>query len=119
MTEMPRVPMYWIQQPIIALNDSSENEEYVIVGHCCESGDILTSKLYSQEEIEPVSLPKVSVWDVIVIEGTGAYNASMSMKNYNSFPEAGELLLRNSWEILEIRKRQNLEDIWKNEIAVL
>ena len=119
MTEMPRVPLYGVQQPIVVLNNSSETEEYVMVGHCCESGDILTSKLYSQEEIEPITLPKVSEWDIIIIEWTGAYNASMSMKNYNSFPEAGELLLRNSWEIIEIRKRQNLEDIWKNEIEVI
>lgn len=61
MTEMPRVSMYGVQQPIIAINDSKETQEYVIVGHCCESGDILTSKLYCQEEIEPIVLPKVSV----------------------------------------------------------
>jgi len=119
MTEMPRVPMYGVQQPIIVVNNSTQFQEYVVVGHCCESWDILTTKLYNQEEIETIKLPKVSIWDSIVIEGTWAYNASMSMKNYNSFPEAGELLLTNSWEIVEIRKRQNLEDIWKNEVEVI
>ena len=119
MTEMPRVPMYWVQQPIIILNDSKEIEEYVVVGHCCESWDILTTKLYSQEELEPISLPRVNVWDTIVIEWTGAYNSSMSMKNYNSFPEAWELLIRENWEISEIRKRQEASDIWKNEIEVI
>jgi hypothetical protein len=43
----------------------------------------------------------------------------MSMKNYNSFPEAGELLLKNDGKIVEIRKRQDLNDIWKNEIEVI
>lgn len=119
MTEMPRVSMYWIQQPITVINNSNEKEDYVVVWHCCESGDILTCKLYDQEVLESISLPKVSVWDTIVIDGTWAYNSSMSMKNYNSFPEAWELLIRKNGEILEIRKRQKLEDIWKNEIEVI
>ena len=119
MTEMPRVPMYGVQQPIIVVNESKIFQDYVVVWHCCESWDILTTKLYNQEEIETISLPKVSIWDPIIIEGTWAYNASMSMKNYNSFPEAGELLMKNDGEIVEIRKRQNLEDIWRNEIEVI
>lgn len=119
MTEMPRVPMYWVQQPIIAINESNETQDYVVVWHCCESGDILTSKLYSQEEIETITLPKVNIWDTLVVEWTGAYNSSMSMKNYNSFPEAGEILIRTNGDIVEIRRRQIPEDIWKNEIDVI
>ena len=115
MTEMPRVPMYWVQQPIIVINDSSETEEYVVVWHCCESGDILTSKLYNQETIEPVVLNKASIWDAIVIEWTWAYNSAMSMKNYNSYPEAWELMVKRDGKIIEIRKRQDPKDIWKNE----
>lgn len=119
MTEMPRVSMYWVQQPITIINDSKETEDYVIVGHCCESGDILTCKLYDQEVIEPVTLPKANIWDTIVIDWVWAYNSSMSMKNYNSFPEAWELLIKTNWEIVEIRKRQKLEDIWRNELEVI
>lgn len=33
--------------------------------------------------------------DLVTIESTGAYCASMSTKNYNSFPEAAEVLLDN------------------------
>ncbi len=119
MTEMPRVTMYWVQQPITIINDSTEKDEYVVVGHCCESGDILTTKLYDQEILEPVSLNTPSVWDVIVFDGTWAYNSSMSMKNYNSFPEAWEVLIKKSWEIVEIRKREKPEDVWRNEIEVI
>jgi diaminopimelate decarboxylase len=39
----------------------------------------------------------------------------MAIKNYNSFPESGELLLRENGEIVEIRARQEIQDIWKNE----
>ena len=39
----------------------------------------------------------------------------MAIKNYNSFPESGELLLKENGEILEMRTKQKIEDIWKNE----
>jgi len=116
MTEMPRVAMYWVQEPIIPINNSTESMEYVVVGHCCESGDIITTKLYDQEVIEPRSLPKLSVWDILVIEWTWAYNTSMSMKNYNSYPEAWEIMIFSDWTIQEIRKREKLEEIWRNEM---
>ncbi len=116
MTEMPRVAMYGVQQPIVILNNSEGTKEYVVVGHCCESGDILSSKLYDQETIEPVTLKEANVWDLIVFEWTGAYNSSMSMKNYNSFPEAGELLVRTDWSIVQIRKRAEIEEVWRNEV---
>ena len=119
MTEMPRVAMYWVQQPITIINNSIEKEDYVVVWHCCESWDVLTTKLYEQETLETVSLNKASIWDLIVFDWTWAYNSSMSMKNYNSFPEAWELLIWTSWEIVEIRKRQKLKDIWKHEIEVI
>lgn len=119
MTEMPRVSMYGVQQPIEILNGSQTQEKYVVIGHCCESGDLLTPKLYENETVEPVLLNTPNVWDTIIFSWTWAYNASMSMKNYNSFPEAGELLLKNDGEIVEIRKRQNVEDIWRNEIEVI
>jgi len=119
MTEMPRVSMYGVQQPITVVNDSKEKDKYVVVGHCCESWDILTCKLYNPWEIEEWELNKANIWDSIVIDWVGAYNSSMSMKNYNSFPEAWELLLRENGEIVEIRKREKLEEIWRNEIEVI
>ena len=125
MTEMPRVSMYWVQEPIYVFNKDTSNfiskdkEKYVVVWHCCESWDILTSKLYEQEIIESRRLNKASIWDLVIIDWVWAYNSSMSMKNYNSFPESAELLLRKNGEIAEIRKRQELKDIWRNEIDVI
>ncbi len=119
MTEMPRVSMYWVQQPITIVNDSNQKEKYVVVWHCCESWDILTCKLYNWEELEEFELNKANIGDLIVIDWVWAYNSSMSMKNYNSFPEAWELLITNKWEIKEIRKREKLEEIWRNEISVI
>lgn len=119
MTEMPRVTMYWVQQPIIVVNESKEKENYIVVWHCCESWDVLTTKLYDQETIEEFELSKASIWDTIVFDNTWAYSSAMSMKNYNSFPEAWELMIRKNWDIVEIRKRQEDQDLWKNEIVVI
>ena len=119
MNDMPRVSMYGIQEPIYIMNDEKEKQNYVVVGHCCESADILTSELYDQEKVEPRSLNKSNIWDLFIVDWVGAYNSSMSMKNYNSFPESAELLLRKDWTIVKIRKRQKLEDIWRNEIEVV
>ncbi len=119
MNDMPRVAMYGVQEPLSIINDSDEYIDYAVVGHCCESSDIITSKLYDAESIEVRSFKKASIWDILVIDWVGAYNASMAIKNYNSFPESWELLLRESGEIIEIRKRENLVDIWRNEIDVM
>gem|GEM_PF-6410149 len=43
----------------------------------------------------------------------------MSVKNYNSYPESAELLLRESGEIVEIRERQKVKDIWRNEKEIV
>ena len=115
MNDMPRVAMYGVQEPLYIMNDSSEYVDYAVVGHCCESSDLITSKLYDAEVIEPRKLKKAAIWDILVIDGVGAYNSGMAIKNYNSFPESGELLLKENGEILEMRTKQKIEDIWKNE----
>jgi diaminopimelate decarboxylase len=124
MTDMPRVPMYWVQEPIYVIDkswnqDKNKEKEYVVIGHCCESWDLLTCKLYEQETIEPRTLKKANIWDLIVVDWVWAYNSSMSMKNYNSFPESGEVMILENWEIKEIRKREKLEEIWRNEVSVV
>ncbi len=53
-----------------------------------------------------------------MIESVGSYCASMSTHGYNSFPEAGELLLRENGEIVEIRKRAEPSELWRNEITL-
>lgn len=50
MTELPRPSMYWVQQPIEILNNSTQLGDYVVIGHNCESGDLLTPKNMSQKQ---------------------------------------------------------------------
>lgn len=61
-------------------------------------------------------MKKVVIGDLISIEGSGAYCAGMSTKNYNSFPEAAEVILDAANKVHLIRKRQNLDQIIANEV---
>ena len=61
MNDMPRVAMYGIQEPLFIMNDSQEHQDYVVVGHCCESSDMITVKLYDSETIQPRRLKKATI----------------------------------------------------------
>jgi diaminopimelate decarboxylase len=50
-----------------------------------------------------------------VIERAGGYCASMSMKNFNSYPEAPEVLRRTDGSYDLIRARQTIDQIVANE----
>lgn len=52
------------------------------------------------------------------MDGAGAYCSGMSSKNYNSFPEASEVLVDESGGVHLIRERQLLEAITVNEVAL-
>ena len=76
---------------LIACVALSETDSYVIVGHCCETGDLLTPAPNEGDVPHPRLCQQARIGDLCVIEGAGAYCASMSAKNYNSFPEAAEV----------------------------
>ena len=119
MTEILRPSLYGAQHPIVTLpreGSASETSTYVVAGHCCESGDILTPAPDQPDVLAPRELSVCGVGDLCVIEGVGAYCSSMSSKNYNSFPENPEVLLRTDGSTALIRKRQSLDQILENEI---
>ncbi|MGA1205284.1 MAG: diaminopimelate decarboxylase [Opitutales bacterium] len=118
MTEILRPSLYGAQHPIEVLQDvpAESGEPVVIVGHCCESGDILTPAPGDSEGLAPRSLPEARIGDLVAIGGAGAYCSAMSAKNYNSFPEAPEVLLKTDGTVRLIRRRQSLEQILQNEI---
>lgn len=122
MTDNTRPSMYGAQHPmwILPTDESKRGEDdYIVVGHCCESGDILTPKPGDPEALSPRRLTEAKVGDYLVLGGAGAYCSSMASKNYNSFPESPEVLIRKNGRIAVIRKRQPLDQIWSNEVAVL
>jgi diaminopimelate decarboxylase len=95
---------YGAQHPIVILKDSKETADYVVVGHCCESGDLFTCASGEPEVLQPRTLKKAEIGDLVTIEGCGAYCSSMSTKNYNSFPESAEVLLTTRGELKLIRR---------------
>jgi diaminopimelate decarboxylase len=121
MTEILRPSLYGSQHAIVVVPTGrtpkkKETQKYLVVGHCCESGDLLTPAPGQPETLSPRLLTKAEIGDLCVIEGAGAYCAAMSTKNYNSFPEAPELLLEENGRLRLIRQRQTLDQIIKNEI---
>jgi diaminopimelate decarboxylase len=119
MTEMLRPSMYGAQHPIEVVPAATEERgqmKYVVVGHCCESGDVLTPASGNPEALQPRLLPETRIGDLVVLGGAGAYCSSMAAKNYNSFPEAAEVMISKNGLVELIRKRQTLDQITQNEV---
>lgn len=93
MNDFLRPTLYGAQHPIEVLNDSDDMEEYVVVGHNCESGDILTPMPGQPELVAVRQLKKARIADLVVIGGAGAYAASMRAIGYNHFPAAQETFI--------------------------
>ena len=55
--------------------------------------------------------------DLCVIESVGAYCSSMTAKNYNSFPEAPEIIKKSTGNLSLIRRRQTFEQLIANEVV--
>lgn len=122
MTEVLRPSHYGAQQPMTLVKPEGQildaDTDYVVAGHCCESGDILTPTPGDPEGLEPRRFPKAEIGDLLVISGAGAYCAGMASKNYNSFPEAAEVMILSDGTAKLIRKRQSLDQVIANEIGL-
>jgi diaminopimelate decarboxylase len=122
MTEILRPSLYGAQHPIHLVCEPGQKQfrelvDQVVVGHCCESGDLLTPAPGDPEALATRNLPRAEIGDFCVIEGAGAYCSSMSAKNYNSFPEAAEVLKKEDGRLAQIRKRQTFDQIIENEVV--
>ena len=93
MNDFARPGMYGAQHAVEVINDATETAEYVVVGHNCETGDILTPAPGDPEGLESRELRQASYGDVLAVYDTGAYCRSMSHKGYNSYPNAAEYLV--------------------------
>jgi diaminopimelate decarboxylase len=50
------------------------------------------------------------------VDGAGAYCAAMSTINYNSYPQAPEVMLEDDGSFRLLRRRQRPEQVWENEV---
>lgn len=118
MTEVLRPSLYGAQHPIASVPaepGERPHHDYLVVGHCCESGDVLTPEPDNPEGLAPRRLPETRPGDALVVGGAGAYCSAMAAKNYNSFPEAAEALIAADGSLHLIRERQTLDQILVNE----
>ena len=120
MTEITRPSLYGAQHPIdVLLPDGERGREraaVVFVGPCCESGDILTPAPGDPEALAPRWVPLPKIGDLVLVGGAGAYCAAMSTINYNSYPQAPEVMLEADGRLRLLRRRQDPETVWANEV---
>ncbi|HNE51777.1 MAG TPA: diaminopimelate decarboxylase, partial [Leptospiraceae bacterium] len=115
-----RPSLYGSRHPLITVTANGslpqKTKNYVVVGHCCESGDLFTQKEGGSPETR--EMMEANIGDLVVMEGTGAYCSGMSTKNYNSYPETPEVLIKSDGQKVLIRKKQELKQIFENEIEI-
>jgi len=117
MPEVTRPSMYGAQHPIVVLAEGRERRDVVFVGPCCESGDVLTPAPGDPEALAPRPVSRPEIGDLVVIGGAGAYCAGMATINYNSYPQAPEVMLEPDGSLRLMRRRQTLDQMLANEIA--
>jgi len=117
MTDILRPCLYGAQHPMTLFQEEPAGSvrDTVVVGHCCESGDLLTPEPGEADLLHPRCLPEATPGDLMLLGGAGAYCSAMAALNYNSFPAAAEVMVDGSRAVL-VRKRQPLEQIWQNEV---
>ena len=117
MPEVTRPSLYGAQHPIEVLGASDRDQaDVVFVGPCCESGDILTPAPGDPEALAPRLVPRPRIGDLVIVGGAGAYCAAMSTINYNSYPQAPEVMLERDGTLQLLRRRQLLDQVWSNEV---
>lgn len=118
LTEILRPSYYGARHPLVSVPAEGPLRDEVVVycvsGHCCIAGDVLTTSS-DVEYLEPQPLARTEIGDYLVIERGGGYCSSMCMKNFNSYPEAPEILRRKDGSFAVIRERQALDQIVANE----
>ncbi len=87
-------------------NPTGEHKLYSVVGYICESDTLGFDRM----------LNEVRVGDVLSISNAGAYGFSMA-NQYNARLRPAEVLIYKGKPQL-IRKRENLEDIYRNEVEL-
>lgn len=109
MADNARPITYGAEYDATIINKANDNKDqtYTVAGKFCESGDII---------LKDIQLQKVEIGDMLGVYATGAYNYSMS-SNYNRFCKPAMVLLGNG-NCAEILKRENFEDLIRNDIPL-
>lgn len=91
-----------------------QKKPYVVAGYLCESGDVFTTD--SNGELQPRDLDHVSVGDIMVMAGTGAYSHALKSE-YNSMNLPASVLIEAGGTSRLIERRGTLHDVMRREIV--
>ena len=115
MDAITRPALYASRHSMVVLpqENTESTKEYIVTGHCCESGDVFT--LGEGDVLEPRLMSEAQVGDLVIIEGAGAYCSSMNLRNYNSFPACSEVLCDKQGQFHLLRGVETVEDMLSRE----
>lgn len=104
MADLMRPGMYgaYHEVTVSGKENAPKDHVYDVVGSLCENCD----KFAVQRP-----LPKIDIGDLLIIHDAGAHGRAMGF-NYNGKLRAGELLLRENGEVMQIRRRETVEDLF-------
>ena len=102
-----RPMMYGSNHHIKNISNPDDSERfYSVVGYICETDTFATNKRIS----------KIYEGNILSFKNAGAYCFSMA-SNYNSRFKPSEILFHKN-KAIEIRKRENIDDLLKNQIEL-
>lgn len=102
MHNLMRPAMYGAYHHITVMGKENEHHKhlYDVTGSLCENNDKFAINRL---------LPEVAAGDILVIHDAGAHGHSMGF-NYNGKLRSAELLLRENGEVIQIRRKETLDD---------
>lgn len=120
MSEIIRPIMYGARHPLWfegreGVSDTGESLQAIVVGHSCESSDLLT--------VDDRRIPlycavsrHIQSGDRVLIGGVGAYCSSMRTVHYNSYPRIAEYLLEDDGSWTCLKPAEHMEEVRKGEL---
>ena len=102
MADLMRPGMYgaYHEVTVSGKEAAAKTETYDVVGSLCENCD----KFAVQRQ-----LPKIDIGDLLIIHDAGAHGRAMGF-NYNAKLRCGELLLRADGSVVQIRRKETVDD---------
>ena len=102
MADLMRPGMYgaYHEVTVSGKEQAPKDQVYDVVGSLCENCD----KFAVQRP-----LPKIEIGDLLIIHDAGAHGRAMGF-NYNAKLRCGELLLREDGSVVQIRRKETVDD---------
>lgn len=104
MADLMRPGMYgaYHEVSVSGKENAPKDHVYDVVGSLCENCD----KFAIQRP-----LPEINIGDLVIIHDAGAHGRAMGF-NYNGKLRAGEILMREDGSFVQIRRRENVDDLF-------